>query len=142
MKCRIDSGNSCRRCLRAGQPCVFVPRANASVFVVPGSLPAINSNQLELNNDILRRLATIEECLGLNEAPDILQTDLVNDMNAGPTLEEIPEDPALTPLWEALSSLVKMSPGSDDAAIWHKATIKYLWHSCVILSTLARGRLY
>jgi hypothetical protein len=92
-----------------------------------------NSTQIELNRDILRRLATIEDCLGLAEVQDVFEAEPMNDLEVS-SLEEFPEDPALTPLWEAMSSLMKMSSVSGDAAIWHKSTIKYLWQSYVTLS--------
>lgn len=72
MKCRIDSGNTCRRCERAGLPCIFVPRANASAFMVPASMPLAEMASYDVTRDILRRVKIIEDHLGL---PDVGKVD-------------------------------------------------------------------
>ncbi|KAI1080002.1 hypothetical protein F5B20DRAFT_147852 [Whalleya microplaca] len=122
MKCRIENGNTCRRCQRSGVRCIFVPRANAAVLPEP----VADSNQIKFNRDVLRRLNSIETHLGLLEPENPAEvrespsTDVVLQ-------EDSPEDIGLRPLWEAASCLENMCPSSIEPSIWQKSTIKHLW---------------
>ncbi|KAH7120221.1 hypothetical protein B0J13DRAFT_512709 [Dactylonectria estremocensis] len=125
MKCRIDSGSICRRCRRSGHPCIFVPRSNASVPFVLETLPLTDPTHIEFNSEVLRRLQTIEEYLGLSiskpeEAEPTYEIDIATD-------ESQEEDSSLTSLWEAVRCLERISPGSIDTSIWRRSTIKQLW---------------
>lgn len=133
MKCRIDSGNICRRCRRSGNPCIFVPRSNASVPFMPGSLPLTDPTHIEFNSEILRRLQSIEEYIGLSRSkPNEAETAYEIDLNGEDELLE--EDSSLTSLWEAVRCLERISPSSIDASIWRRSTIKHLWQMYVTLS--------
>ncbi|KAH8714562.1 fungal transcriptional regulatory protein [Ilyonectria robusta] len=126
MKCRIDSGNICRRCRRSGNPCIFVPRSNASVPFIPGSLPLTDPTHIEFNSEILRRLQSIEEYIGLSRSkPNEAEAGDEIDMNGEDELQE--EDSSLNSLWEAVRCLERISPSSIDALIWRRSTIKHLW---------------
>lgn len=129
MKCRIDSGSICRRCRRSGHPCIFVPRSNASVPFVLETLPLTDPTHIEFNSEVLRRLQTIEEYLGLSiskpeEAEPTYEIDIATD-------ESQEEDSSLTSLWEAVRCLERISPGSIDTSIWRRSTIKQLWQMFV-----------
>ncbi|KAL4728199.1 hypothetical protein ACLX1H_004940 [Fusarium chlamydosporum] len=119
MKCVIQ-GNSetCRRCRRAGLPCVFVPRANAA------QLPLVSEPlDLEFKNNVLSRLKLVEERLGL-----LGENSMNLEMFAG-AHERSPE-PAEGPLWNAVLQLQKCSPGLPPA-IWQRDTVESLWSSYV-----------
>lgn len=133
MKCRIDSGNICRRCRRSGNPCIFVPRSNASVPFIPGSLPLTDPTHIEFNSEILRRLQSIEEYIGLSRSkPNEAEAGDEIDMNGEDELQE--EDSSLNSLWEAVRCLERISPSSIDALIWRRSIIKHLWQMYVTLS--------
>ena len=126
MKCRIDNGRTCRRCYRAGVPCVFVPRANAAGL--PGSV-AGDRSQGELSKDVLRRLKVIEDHLGLNLPGGPVDHRTV-DSGDYVDSEETPGDKAPnSTLWSAVKCLRACSPTSVDPIIWQQKTIKYLWHT-------------
>ncbi|CAJ2508925.1 Uu.00g139510.m01.CDS01 [Anthostomella pinea] len=124
MKCRLDSGNTCRRCQRSGVQCIFLPRANAATL--PESL--VDFSQIELNGDILRRLRAIETHLGLTgngpESPVEEQTHHGFD---GSLTIASPEEIALSSLWEAVGCLEKISVPLTKPSIWRRSTIKHLW---------------
>ncbi|KAK8115273.1 hypothetical protein PG999_007342 [Apiospora kogelbergensis] len=127
MKCRIDNGNTCRRCHRSGVPCIFVPRANAAGL--PINLGVLDPSQAEVNRTVMRRLKMIEDYLGFNAPEDSL---LGMDPPNGQMEEdeaETPEDHALSALWIAAAALEKACPPSVGAGgvIWHRNTIKQLW---------------
>lgn len=49
MKCRIDHGaSSCRRCSRAGTQCVFLPRANVGIQMVPSRFHSLVASVLRI----------------------------------------------------------------------------------------------
>lgn len=125
MKCRIDSGRTCRRCYRAGVPCIFVPRANAAGL--PSSTPESRS-QSELNKDILHRLQVIEDHLGFNLAPATAESHPTS--NNDYASEEQAQD-GLTPatFWPAIKCLRDSCPSSVGPAIWQPKTVKYLWQT-------------
>ncbi|KAH7153436.1 hypothetical protein EDB81DRAFT_648572 [Dactylonectria macrodidyma] len=125
MKCRIDSGSICRRCRRSGHPCIFVPRSNASVPFAPESLPLTNPTHIEFNSEVLRRLQTIEDYLGLSISKPDEERPIYEIDNAAEESQE--EDSSLTSLWEAVRCLERISTGSIDTAIWRRSTIKQLW---------------
>lgn len=133
MKCRIDSGNTCRRCERAGLPCIFVPRANASAFMVPASMPLAEMASYDVTRDILRRVKIIEDHLGL---PDVGKVD---EAEAKPVLTPTTQDAPIQPntpargqlqhLWDAVASLERCIIGPRDAVLWNKGIIQYLWET-------------
>ena len=124
MKCRIDHGNTCRRCHRSGVPCVFVPRANAAGL--PVSLSLLDPSQAEINKTVLRRLKLLEDYLGLpagDDYPDV-------DPSLAPLDDDDMDSPAEGPLgalWSASAALEKISPRSVDAVVWRKGTVRQLW---------------
>ncbi|KAF2097189.1 hypothetical protein NA57DRAFT_41415, partial [Rhizodiscina lignyota] len=130
MKCRIDHGASCRRCLRAGVPCIFVPRANASSaashheqYIFPTEL---NADVLpsERTNSMLNRLQRIEEYLGfVNSEGDGSPSTME------PTRGEIdsPGQESLGTLWSAIAVLKRTCANEVDPKAWQRDTIKQLW---------------
>ncbi|KAK8048218.1 hypothetical protein PG994_009948 [Apiospora phragmitis] len=129
MKCRIDNGNTCRRCHRSGVPCIFVPRANAAGL--PINLGILDPSQAEINKTVMRRLKMIEDYLGLS-APEesCLETDPPNGQMEEDE-PETPEDHALSALWMAAAALEKVCPpsigGGAGSIIWQRNMIKQLW---------------
>ncbi|OAA53350.1 Zn(2)-C6 fungal-type DNA-binding domain protein [Cordyceps fumosorosea ARSEF 2679] len=137
MKCRIDSGSTCRRCERAGLPCIFVPRANASAFMVPASMPLAEMASYDVTRDILRRVKVIEEHLGLPVTGRVLDEA---EVKPAPTPSTTQDAPVLLPdmsasgshlqhLWDAVAKLERCTAGPRDAAIWDRNTIQYLWQT-------------
>ncbi|TDZ65220.1 hypothetical protein CTRI78_v003529 [Colletotrichum trifolii] len=132
MKCRIDTGSSCRRCTRAGVPCVFVPRANSASHRESISIAAIlqaNEQSSSFNNSVLLRLKRLEEHLGL---PNLDHVDEV-DSPSSPVLHdhepESPGDVSLNALWSAVAALRRTCAARVSPNIWDKAMIKRLWLS-------------
>ncbi|KAH7176729.1 hypothetical protein EDB81DRAFT_773471 [Dactylonectria macrodidyma] len=138
MKCRIDSGPSCRRCLRSGVPCVFVPRANAAAYhlydddtsITPlaplAPLAPLNEQVQVPNTDssVLRRLKRIEDHIGL---PDI-DDELVTYVNKTTALDRHDaQDPSLRPLWPAIQVLKTSCSTNTSKDIWTESLIKRLW---------------
>ncbi|KAK7949529.1 hypothetical protein PG988_016168 [Apiospora saccharicola] len=129
MKCRIDNGNTCRRCHRSGVPCIFVPRANAAGL--PINLGMLDPSQAEINKTVMRRLKMIEDYLGFSAPDDSLCME--TDPSSGGRMEEdepeTPEDHALNALWMAAASLEKICPPSvgGGGVIWQRSMIKQLW---------------
>ncbi|PMB63598.1 hypothetical protein BM221_010579 [Beauveria bassiana] len=134
MKCRIDSGSTCRRCERAGLPCIFVPRANASAVMVPASMPLAEMASYDVTRDILRRVKVIEDHLGLAGA------ERADELSAKPLLatpmsQDAPVQPdsagegQLQRLWDAVASLERCTTGPRDAVLWNKNIIRYLWQT-------------
>ncbi|KAL6924017.1 hypothetical protein ACHAPO_006555 [Fusarium lateritium] len=117
MKCIVQGNSeSCRRCRRAGLPCVFVPRANAA------QLPLVSEPlDSEFKNNVLSRLKIVEERLGL-----LGDNNMSLEMFAG--VQELSPDPTNEPLWNAILQLQRCS--SDlPSTIWHRDTVESLWSS-------------
>jgi hypothetical protein len=125
MKCIVQGNSeSCRRCRRAGLPCVFVPRANAA------QLPLVSEPlDLEFKNNILSRLKIVEDRLGL-----VGDNSMSFEMFAG-AQEQSPE-PTNEPLWNAILQLQRCSP-SLPSSIWRRDTVESLWSSYVTYSSLS-----
>ncbi|EGX88272.1 Fungal transcriptional regulatory protein [Cordyceps militaris CM01] len=135
MKCRMDAaGSTCRRCERAGLPCIFVPRANASAFMVPASMPLAEMASYDVTRDILRRVKIIEDHLGL------AVSGRVDDAEARSILTPTTQDAPVLPdsagdahhrqhLWDAAASLERCMSGPRDAALWDRGVIQYLWQT-------------
>ncbi|KAH7007230.1 hypothetical protein EDB80DRAFT_456041 [Ilyonectria destructans] len=132
MKCRIDSGPSCRRCLGSGVPCVFVPRANAASYnlcddttsTVPLPISQPNAQLPAPDNAVLRRLKRIEDHIGL---PDI-DDEIIADASESITLDsQGPQDPSLGPLWPAIQVLKSSCSTNTTKEIWTEPLIKRLW---------------
>lgn len=129
MKCRIDSGNTCRRCQRSGLPCIFVPRANASAFMVPASLAQADLTPSEVTRDLMRRVKAIEDHLGwAGQQPKLQESPL----EAAETVDILDCDGTLGKLWESLGSLERTVPGPRDPSVWKRSTVKYLWQTYVL----------
>lgn len=142
MKCRIDKGDVCRRCHRAGVPCIFVPRANAAGL--PGSIALVDRSQAELNREILRRLQALEEQAGFSpsvasaETPVLARPFLHRNahpkvVSHGPEDDEHdedgdapPESEELATIYAGVESLRRCCRGPLDPAIWRRSTIRYL----------------
>ncbi len=130
MKCRIDSGNTCRRCDRAGLPCIFIPRANASAFMVPASLPLAEMASYDVTRDILRRVKAIEDHLGLHE--DVKSTEAHSAAPyTGEPIDKNSADDLAGPwsLWRSTACLERCAPTSHDPALWKKSTVRHLFQT-------------
>lgn len=132
MKCRIDTGDTCRRCQRAGLPCIFVPRANASALMVPASFPLSGYQSPDVTRDILLRVKAIEDHLGLNLGSNDGTPSYLGQQEAKreDAVEPWHDDEPLDKLWEVSAVLERCSPGSPDAALWKRSTIRHLWKTC------------
>lgn len=123
MKCVVHSNSqSCRRCQRSGLPCVFVPRANAATL--PDYVLSHVGSGDDFKNDVLHRLKTIEDYLGLS-APEsaISPAPRVEDGDDHISLESTGSGP----LWDAAAVLEKSAPSSVPSSIWSRTTIENLW---------------
>ncbi|KAJ3496928.1 hypothetical protein NLG97_g2298 [Lecanicillium saksenae] len=133
MKCRIDSGNTCRRCERAGLPCIFVPRANASAFMVPASMPLAEMASYDVTRDILRRVKIIEDHLGLpssGKADEVEAKPVITPVSHdAPVQAENSGDGQLQHLWDAVASLERCTTGPRDTVLWNQNIIQYLWQT-------------
>ncbi|KAJ6781653.1 hypothetical protein PWT90_01403 [Aphanocladium album] len=133
MKCRIDSGNTCRRCERAGLPCIFVPRANASAFMVPASMPLAEMASYDVTRDILRRVKIIEDHLGLPSSGKVDEVEakpvITPVSHDAPSQADAPAGGQLQHLWDAVASLERCTTGARDAVLWNKNIIQYLWQT-------------
>jgi hypothetical protein len=123
MKCVIQGSNeTCRRCRRAGLPCVFVPRANAA------QLPLVSEPlDLEFKQNVLSRLKTLEERLN-HVGVDDLDLRVTGIFSSIP--EQSPEPTPEGPLWDAITLLQKCSPVVPPP-IWQRDTVESLWSSYV-----------
>ncbi|KAK1994779.1 hypothetical protein LX36DRAFT_660218 [Colletotrichum falcatum] len=133
MKCRIENGSTCRRCLRAGVPCVFVPRANSASHresISLASLLQANEQSPLLNKSVFLRLKRIEEHLGLPAIGNVDEAESPPSPELTAPEPGTPGETSLGALWGAVSVL-RRSCCSPNAAskIWDKATIKRLWLS-------------
>lgn len=133
MKCVAQNDNgSCRRCQRSGTTCVFVPRANAA-----NQLESIMS-QVDGDNgfkhDVLRRLNTIENYLGLSATDDITPQNDVAAVTGNGDAQTSPEPARLGPLWDAAATLAKSAPSSIPSSIWSRSTIENLWSWLVLIN--------
>jgi hypothetical protein len=126
MKCIIeDSSIDCRRCLRSGLPCIFVPRANAAT--VPDVVLGLQEGDFKA--DVLRRLKVIEDTLGLaDEAPKMSTESVVVDDVESDEGEDL-YSAGLGALWDAAVVLQSSAPSSVPQSIWRKSTVKDLWLS-------------
>lgn len=130
MKCRIDSGNTCRRCDRAGLPCIFVPRANASAFMVPASLPLAEMASYDVTRDILRRVKTIEEHLGLHNDNKGTEAQARVSYLSEPIDRDIEkESSASWSLLRTTACLERCAPGLHNPALWKRDTVSHLFQT-------------
>ncbi|KAG6019695.1 hypothetical protein E4U40_006759 [Claviceps sp. LM458 group G5] len=125
MRCKIDSGSTCRRCQRLGLPCIFVPRANAPALLVPASLPLSAYQPHDVMNDVLQRVKTIEDHLGLNSPPS--QSNLGLEANIDEPMEPWHDDEPLDKLWEVSAIIERCAVGHRDAPLWKRSIIRHLW---------------
>ncbi|KAL5596639.1 hypothetical protein BROUX41_006664 [Berkeleyomyces rouxiae] len=132
MKCRIDNGETCRRCFKAGVPCVFVPRANASYLRdLIASSESREPDQTSFNRSVEFRLKRIEDYLGLlddlavNSPPSAQESDV-----AAPTdIPSSPDNDVFCALWPAVMTLKKSCNTNVSACIWDRGIIKTLWRT-------------
>ncbi|EFX05176.1 hypothetical protein CMQ_1812 [Grosmannia clavigera kw1407] len=144
MKC-VDNQDprGCRRCVRSGVPCIFVPRANAATL--PSGLLALAAGRPSVDrpfkDDVLRRLQALEEYLGFSTAngrrqsggsdDELDDNDEDGQATGGTGSDDEGEVPAayasLGALWEATSVLCESAPTSVPRRIWKKATVGELW---------------
>ena len=130
MKCRIDSGNTCRRCQRSGAPCVFVPRANV-VNLWQAVAPKETSHP-QPDGNVLDRLRTIEILLGIHVPEPARNTE---ELESVINLSEVgQEGNDSDPFWSNIAALKRVTPSRVDAAIWQKETIRELWSRSVSLA--------
>ena len=133
MKCMPGKNlnDTCRRCHRAGLPCVFVPRANAA------ALPELTIDSLDrsFKRDVLRRLKDIEGFIGIASMSSHTAVDTyASDEGADGTSSA--DDGNLESLWKATKILQECSPKHVPTTIWRKSLVKSLWSSCVHLDYL------
>lgn len=91
--------------------------------------------------DVLGRLRMIEDCLGLAGTTPMLGDVEASLGSAGrdTTVSELAEDevfndPAMSPLWDALAVLRQScSPDAVPAPTWQRSAIVQLWSSYVCL---------
>ncbi|KAF4418735.1 c6 finger [Fusarium acutatum] len=123
MKCVLQgSSEACRRCRRAGLPCVFVPRANAA------QLPSLSGTlDLDFKNNVLSRLKVVEERLSIVADGD-MEFGAVG-MFSGVS-EQSPEPTPDGPLWNAIVLLQRCSPAVPPS-IWQRDIIESLWSSAI-----------
>jgi hypothetical protein len=129
MKCRIDSGNTCRRCERAGLPCIFVPRANASAFMVPASLPLAEMASYDVTRDILRRVKAIEDHIGIHDTEKASAAPPAAEC-AIEVLDKVRVKDGTWSLWKTLASLEDCAMSSHNRALWTKSTVENLFQTC------------
>ena len=122
MKCRIDAGTTCRRCQRAGLPCISVPRPNASAVLAPSSLLLTEVPSLDAVTDIMRRVQLIEDHLGLSSAQEPQAQEKTTF-----TIDSQTYDESLGHIWKPLGCLDRCAPAPRQEILWRKSTIKYLW---------------
>ncbi|KAH6691379.1 hypothetical protein F5X68DRAFT_259455 [Plectosphaerella plurivora] len=132
MKCRIDRGSSCRRCLRSGVQCVFVPRANAAAShndPVNGLTERDRPVGTAFAARVLRRLSRLESHLGLSDLEDDVEQDVTVDITDRDETTEPsgPRDSTLSPLWPAIEVLRRSCSDHSDPKIWEEPLIKHLW---------------
>ncbi|KAL3424255.1 C6 finger domain-containing protein [Phlyctema vagabunda] len=129
MKCRVDEGPACRRCVRAGVQCIFKPRANAagSRDTPPQNLTAsitqwaISPNRGNHSfQSVLSRLDAIEAYLAF----DIKSSPAGEDQDL---ISNAPMDPSLIGLWAALAQLRQSPRPVSNNKIWAQNTVKQLW---------------
>ncbi|KAF2450418.1 hypothetical protein P171DRAFT_377462 [Karstenula rhodostoma CBS 690.94] len=125
MRCILGNGQACRRCHRAGLPCIFVPRANAAS--IAGLLPS-DKTDTNFKNDVLHRLQVIEGLLGI-EAQDLVPEDAPRASEALSD-DTPPEFSGFDALWEALNILQESCVNmSVPSTVWDRNTVGHLWAS-------------
>ncbi|KAF0322811.1 fungal transcriptional regulatory protein [Colletotrichum asianum] len=132
MKCRLDNGPTCRRCLRAGVPCVFVPRANSASHRESLSLASIlhsNEQSSSFNKSVLLRLKRLEDHCGLSGLGSLEEVESPASPNLPDVELESPGDAGLSALWNAVAVLRRTCPSKVSFNIWEKHMIKRLWLS-------------
>lgn len=138
MKCRLDNGSTCRRCSRAGVPCIFVPRANAAGLPAPVSV-VVERARDAMSSDILQRLKAIEDHLGFGFGGSSSDAATVSPAFDGD--EDDGDSNSLATLWAALRVLRRCGPPSVNPVIWQRNTVKYLWQTRVALGEYAELKL-
>lgn len=147
MKC-VDSQNpqGCRRCVRSGVPCIFVPRANAATLPEGLLMMAAGGSPLDqtFRAGVLHRLQTIEAYLGFptgddgklpveGGVEDGIEEDVEDEVEPGRMAGSGDDDvvpveyASLGALWEATAVLQASAPASVPEMIWKKATVGSLW---------------
>ncbi|KIW14252.1 hypothetical protein PV08_07034 [Exophiala spinifera] len=120
MKCRPGDDSACRRCLRAGVPCIFVPRANAAGIGIPSIQPT--TTETTLGFSILHRLQKIEDLLGISESAT---PDDASDAVSNGDPDVLPQNT----FWNAVAVLRNLAPARVTPAVWERGTIMSLWSS-------------
>ncbi|KAF2008553.1 hypothetical protein BU24DRAFT_360239 [Aaosphaeria arxii CBS 175.79] len=124
MRCLPGNGNICRRCYRSGLPCIFIPRANAANV---GDLVPSQRLDAHFQVDVLQRLRTIEEILGIG-CPESTEEATSNSRALS---DNVPSElRGFQALWEALRTLQENCTNIDvPSAIWNKNVVGELWSS-------------
>lgn len=150
MKCRIDDGcRSCRRCQRAGIPCIFKARANVGaclagactflIFTLPQAVSRHfaettigeqrSANPLpQWDQSVLERLRTIETILGI-QPPGAGPHEHFPAQDSDVLDEGEVSDPSLRPLWDAVAVLKRIDTTPHNPKIWSRPVIRQLWSS-------------
>ncbi|KAL2886144.1 C6 finger domain-containing protein [Ceratocystis lukuohia] len=126
------NGESCRRCSKAGVPCVFVPRANASYLrdlIV--SSDSRDSDQVSFNRSVESRLKRIEDYLGLADGlpPPSPPSVQASEVNVSADAPSSPDSDVFSALWPAVLALKKACTVNVSARIWDRGVIKALWRT-------------
>lgn len=128
MRCFLDNDTICRRCRRAGVPCVFVPRANAAG--VSSLQPSKDGLAGHRDASILRRLHTIETLLGISEPESLADAEVgdgVDEIRANVDRGTAAQDP----FWRAVAVLRSAAPNRVNPSIWEEGLIRDLWSQSV-----------
>ena len=123
MKCVSGKNETCRRCQRAGLPCVFVPRANAA------ALPdlQLEISEWQFKQNVLQRLKAIEVFVGMPTS----ENSQADDDHVAADQDVMDSTDDLAPLWQSLGILKDCSPNHIPSAIWQKSLVKSLLASYV-----------
>lgn len=125
MRCIPGNTQACRRCQRAGLPCIFVPRANAASIA-----GILTSDKVDANfkNDVLQRLQVIEGLLAINP-----QDSLPEDAPGSCEMMSDGMSPVFNgfdALWDALNVLQESCVNMPiPSTVWHRNTVGNLWAS-------------
>ncbi|GAB0137605.1 NuA4 histone acetyltransferase subunit [Epichloe bromicola] len=96
--------------------------------MVPASLPLSGYQSPDVTRDILLRVKAIEDHLGLNlGSNDGTPSYLGQEAKREDAVEPWHDDEPLDKLWEVSAVLERCFPGSPDAALWKRSTIRHLW---------------
>ena len=83
----------------------------------------------DLTQSMLDRLHVIESYLGLNGSAEETSNYGLLDHDMESESEDETIDPGLSGVWQAISTLKKITPSSVNNKIWSQSLIRQLWRS-------------